>query len=114
MSRRQGWASVLLSLAVITPMFALGAILDWPDEYFAWLAIGAPAVGMTLGTLLFYKPTAIHPRADGPRAELAESLARLTRRVEALEKQARKQDVGQESDIGTPAEPSAARTQPHS
>ena len=114
MPRRQIWASVLVSVVLIVPLFTLGAILDWADEFFAWLAVGAPGAGVILSALFFHQPPSLRPEPDASAPRLAESLERLARRVDALEKQARKEPVGQVSGVRTPTEPSSGRAAGHS
>jgi hypothetical protein len=103
-TRRASLASFLIPVALIVPLFALGAVLDWPEEAFGWVGLGAALAGMLIAYVLFYE--------EPP--DTLESLDRLSVRVDALERQARENPVGQATGRRTPAEASTPRTRPHS
>jgi hypothetical protein len=104
----------VIPILLIVPLFAIGGIVDWPDEAFAWVGIGAAGAGMLLGVLLFHEPGPGRPRPVGPESSLAQSLDRLTRRVEVLEQHAKARAAHQAPGVEPPAEPSTPRTRPHS
>jgi hypothetical protein len=83
MTRRTTVASFLFAVVLIALLFALGAVLDWPGEAFAWAILGGGFSGMLIAYLLFYEEP---PDPEGVQRQILESLDRLTDRVEALER----------------------------
>jgi hypothetical protein len=88
MTRRASLAMFFIPAALIAPLFALGGILDWPDEAFFWAALGASAIGMSIALELFYEePTGLE--TETTTAPTDQALAELTARIEALEERLR-------------------------
>jgi hypothetical protein len=88
MARRTVWAMALMAVAVIAPLFVIGAILDWPDEAFAWIVLGGGPIGTVIAYLLFYeepRPSEAKELGTPPGPALAELIAR----IDALEQRLR-------------------------
>jgi hypothetical protein len=103
MTRRASLASFFIAVTVIAPLFALGGILDWPDQAFAWIVLGVGPIGMLIGYSLFYEESESTPERIGTQSD--ETLAELIGRIETLERRLRDDLEVRRAESGGPTAP---------